>query len=279
MERETSDMGNVTSWIKELDALLRWDKDRSLALMKGTRPLRAGHGVASAVILGCVYGLFMGLYALLTRRPPCWEQMLVTAVKVPALFLLTLFVTFPSLYVFSALLGTRLSFLDTLRVLVGATAVSVCVLAAFGPITGFFTISTTSYPFMKILNVLFFAIAGFLGIGFLAKVFRLLEGGEPDKGAGAPPSEAAPGPAQPADPAPSAAGGDSRSGSSCMRSSVRRWVGFCARSSARRTRRFRYFELARRMSSPTSCGRSGVCSVDARRPFTVDHAAAAGPDR
>jgi hypothetical protein len=68
-----------------------------------------------------------------------------------------------------------LRFLDVLRVLVAAITVNLCVLAAFGPITGFFTISTTSYPFMKLLNVAFFAISGGLGLGFLVKVLRLLE--------------------------------------------------------------------------------------------------------
>ena len=66
--------------------------------------------VGTAVVLGIAYGLFMGLYAVMTRTPACWEQLLSTAIKVPALFLGTLVVTFPSLYVFSALLGTRLRF-------------------------------------------------------------------------------------------------------------------------------------------------------------------------
>ena len=44
-------------------------------------------------------------------------QMLATILKVPLLFLLTLIVTFPSLYVFSALSGSRLSAGATLRLL------------------------------------------------------------------------------------------------------------------------------------------------------------------
>ena len=49
------------------------------------------------------------------------------------------------------------------------------VLASFGPITAFFTLSTTNYPFMKLLNVIFFAIAGVIGLGFLLKILRRLE--------------------------------------------------------------------------------------------------------
>lgn len=66
--------------------------------------------------------------------------------------------------------------MDTLRLLVAAITINLCVLAAFAPITGFFTICTTSYSFMKLLNVLFFAIAGFLGVGFLFRVLRMVEG-------------------------------------------------------------------------------------------------------
>ena len=128
-----------------------------------------------AVALGVFYGLFMGLFALLTRPTPHVGQWLATSVKTPALFLLTLVVTFPSLYVFSALLGVRLGVVDTLRLIVSAIAVNLAVLASFGLITGFFTICTTSYHFMVLLNVAFFAIGGAIGLGFLMGLLRKLE--------------------------------------------------------------------------------------------------------
>jgi hypothetical protein len=168
-------MNSKPSWFSELDELLRGDKARALLESQGTSAIRLGACVGAAVVLGVAYGLFMGLYAMMTRTPACWEQLLCTAIKVPALFLCTLVVTFPSLYVFSALLGARLRFLDVLRVLVAAITLNLCVLAAFGPITGFFTISTTSYAFMKLLNVVFFAVSGGLGLGFLVRVLRRLE--------------------------------------------------------------------------------------------------------
>ena len=163
-------------WWKELDELLRGSKTDPKLLAEGTSHLELKPYVILSLLLGVVYGVFMGLYAMLNRPPPaCWQQMLATAIKVPALFFLTLIVTFPSLYVFSALLGARLMPLATLRVVVSATAVNLAVLASFGPITGFFTITTTSYGFMKLLNVLFFAVAGLVGLGFLARLLRRLE--------------------------------------------------------------------------------------------------------
>ena len=125
-----------------------------------------------AVFLGASYGFFMGWFGLVSRPAPNYLQIAASMIKLPALFLLTLLVTLPSLYVFNALMGSRLSFGATLRLLVAAVVVNLAVAAALGPILGFFTISTTSYPFMILLNVALLAIAGFVGLGFLLKVLR-----------------------------------------------------------------------------------------------------------
>ena len=52
--------------------------------------------------------------------------------------LLTLLITFPSLYVFNALVGSRLLIGAMLKLLIAAMAVMLMVLASFGPIVGFF---------------------------------------------------------------------------------------------------------------------------------------------
>ena len=94
--------------------------------------------------------------------------------KVPALFFLTLGVTFPSLYVFNALVGSRLLMTSALRLLLAALAVTVTVLASIGPIVAFFSVSTTSYPFILLLNVVVFAVAGLLGMSFLLQTLHRL---------------------------------------------------------------------------------------------------------
>ena len=87
--------------------------------------------------------------------------------KVPALFLLTLLVTLPSLYVFNAMVGSRLTFRSMMRLMVATLAIMLAVLASIGPIVAFFSFTTTSYSFMILLNVLVFTIAGCLGMRFL----------------------------------------------------------------------------------------------------------------
>src|SRR6266446_6433691 len=115
--------------------------------------LRASRFLIASILLGAMYGMF-------SRAAPEYRMILADVWKVPALFVLTLLICFPSLYVFSTLLGSRLPFLATLTM-------TVTVLASLGPIVAFFSVSTESYNFMKLLNVAFFAVAGFLGVGAL----------------------------------------------------------------------------------------------------------------
>jgi hypothetical protein len=98
--------------------------------------------------------------------------MLASAIKVPALFFLTLVVTLPSLYVSNALVGSRLSITALIRLLIASLAVTIATLASLGPIVAFFSIITTSYPFIVLLNVFVFAVSGFLGLLFLLRTLH-----------------------------------------------------------------------------------------------------------
>ena len=101
-------------------------------------------------------------------------QVLASMIKVPALFFLTLLVTLPSLYVFNALVGSRLTVSAVVRLLVASLGVIVAVLASLGPIVAFFSVSTTSYPFILLFNVVIFGISGTLGMLFLLQTLHRL---------------------------------------------------------------------------------------------------------
>ena len=96
--------------------------------------------------------------------------------KLPLLFGLTLAVTFPSLYVFNALVGSRLLIFQMLRLLIAAMSVMLTVLASFGPIVAFFAVSTQSYSFMLLLNIAVFGVAGILGLAFLLRTIEMTAG-------------------------------------------------------------------------------------------------------
>jgi hypothetical protein len=159
--------------LRQLDDLLRGKRTAPQLLAGGRIDIPLRLFTVLAVVLGVSYGFFMGWYALSVRSfGEACLQLIATIIKVPALFLFTLVVTFPSLYVFNALIGCRLTFGATLRLLVGAIVVNLAVAASLGPILGFFTVSTTSYPFMVLLNVVLLGIGGLIGLAFLLQTLR-----------------------------------------------------------------------------------------------------------
>ena len=166
-------------WIRSLDRVLKGEATRPDALRGGSIDVPLGGLSLVILLLGMFYGLCMGVFAVITRwgTPKAfmgWQQMGASAVKVPLLFFLTLLVTLPSLYVFNALVGSRLTLGAVLRLLVAALAVMLTLQASFGTIVVFFSVSTTSYAFMVLLNVILFAVSGFLGLGCLLQTLHRL---------------------------------------------------------------------------------------------------------
>ncbi|HEX8916610.1 MAG TPA: hypothetical protein VF796_29940 [Humisphaera sp.] len=165
--------------IRALDRVLKGEATRPASLRGGTIDLPVGGLLLVVVALAAVYGACMGSFALMARwdstsRADGYMQILASAGKVPLLFALTLVVTMPSLYVFNALVGSRLGFAAVGRLMVAALAVTMAVLASFGTIVVFFSLCTTSYPFIVLLNVLTFAVAGLLGMRFLLQTLQRL---------------------------------------------------------------------------------------------------------
>lgn len=160
--------------LSRLDDLLRGRSTTPQHLAENAEGLRLGVFLRLAVLLGAIYGLSMGLYAATGHQPAEYRYLLASAIKIPALFLLTLAVTFPSLYVFSVLGGCSMKFMAVLRLLVATVVVNVALGASLAPILAFFTFSTSSYGFMIILNVLLLAVAGAVALGFLLKILRRL---------------------------------------------------------------------------------------------------------
>src|SRR5688572_29157674 len=160
----------MLSPLRDLDRILRGEATRPSALrLTATVPIEATRLLPTILLLGAVYGAFMGLFALMNRPTAEPMQVLATVIKVPALFLLTLIVTFPSLYVFNALVGSRLNPVSLMRMLVASLGVILAVLGSMGPIVGFFSLTTESYPFMLVFNVVVFGVSGLLGLVFLAR--------------------------------------------------------------------------------------------------------------
>jgi hypothetical protein len=159
-------------WAHALDNILRGEATRPSVLREES--LRIPLIGLSTLILGLAmfYGLCMGMYPGCRTEDPSALRWLACTVKIPALFALTLCVTFPSLYVVNALAGSRLRLMAILKLLVAALAVNLAVLASAGPIVAFFSFSTTNCSFMVLLNVMAFTVAGLLGMIFLLQTLN-----------------------------------------------------------------------------------------------------------
>jgi hypothetical protein len=164
----------MLKWFRDLDRILRGEATFRDALASGRIELSTRGLTVVILLLGALYGLCMGSYAVVSGKGGGWTQMAASMAKVPALFFFTLVVTFPSLYVFNALVGSRLTLHSVLRLIVAAIAVMLALLASFGTIVAFFSFTTDSYAFIVLLNVVVFAVSGVLGLGFLLQTLHRL---------------------------------------------------------------------------------------------------------
>lgn len=122
--------------------------------------------LASAGAFAC-YGAVLGLSQGIL-------QALASAVKLPLLFLLTLGICLPTLYVFNVLYGGRLSARQALAlILVAITGTSIFTLA-FAPVTLFFLVTGHSYQLFILINVAILTLTGAVGLVSLVKGTRYL---------------------------------------------------------------------------------------------------------
>ncbi len=120
-------------------------------------------------------GLFGAAMGLIGGLP--W--MLASIVKLPLLFLTSMFLCLPTLYYFSLLFGSRLTFSQTIAILLTALTVTSVLNLGFGFISLFFRFSGSNYAFMVVLNVLMLAVSGSAGLIFLVQGVLYLEQSDP----------------------------------------------------------------------------------------------------
>jgi len=164
----------MIQWFRHLDRILRGEGTDAASLRTGRYDVPIAGTALVVILLAMFYGACAGSFAPLRPGGGPVEQVLASAVKLPLLLVLTLVVTLPSLYVFSALAGSGLKFSTIVRLLLAVMAVLSAVLASLGPIVVFFALSTESYTFMKLLNVLMGLVAGLFALAYLQRLLNNL---------------------------------------------------------------------------------------------------------
>jgi hypothetical protein len=160
--------------------------DRGLPRLTGQMLISSGVALA---VYGAVLGSFHSVLMALT-----------SAVKLPLLFLVTLAICLPTLYLFNLVFGARLSIRQSLALVMVALTVTSMLALAFAPISLFFLITAPDYNFFKLLNVAILALSALVGLRFLTNGMKVLNehgllSAAPVKPVEAPVSPAVPAPA------------------------------------------------------------------------------------
>ena len=111
--------------------------------------------------------LFLAMYGGIIGAYHSWMQALSSAVKLPALYLITLLVCLPTLFFANIIFGSKRTFAQHFTLVLTAVSVTSVLLFSFAPITLFFLITTNNYQFLILLNVIVFSLTGFIGISSL----------------------------------------------------------------------------------------------------------------
>lgn len=118
-----------------------------------------------ALVASAVYGVTMGAFH-------SWQQALASAIKVPMLFLLTLVTCLPTLHFVGLLFGSPVRFSQSSTILMSGICQTCVLLGAFAPISLFFFVSRSSYPFLLFMHVAIFAFCGAAGLASVNKNFK-----------------------------------------------------------------------------------------------------------
>jgi hypothetical protein len=116
--------------------------------------------LASSMVSFAIFGLVLG-------SSNGFPQAVSSMVKLPLLFLATLAICLPTLYLFNLVFGARLSMTQVVTLIMVSITVTAVLTLAFAPISLFFWITAQNYAFFKLLNVGILVLTALVGLRFL----------------------------------------------------------------------------------------------------------------
>ncbi|MEH2284340.1 MAG: actin-binding WH2 domain-containing protein [Nostoc sp.] len=158
--------------IQQFGVLVNLLRDRQSFLEEIRQGVRLQNKISSLFVTSSI---FFAIYGAIIGASHSWAQALSGAIKLPAFYLITLIICFPTLFFFNVLFGSRSSIQQHFVVLLTSVSVISVLLFSLAPVTLFFLITTPdSYQFFKLLNVFIFGITGIFGVKFLYEGMQLL---------------------------------------------------------------------------------------------------------
>jgi len=174
----------VTTWLElrgawRVFAMSEWIlRDRASFFEQVRERRRLGIKLRSMVLSSMVY---LALFGLVLGMSSSWQQALMSALKLPVLFLVTLLICLPTLYFFNLLYGAQMTFEQTSALLMAAITVTGALALAFASISLFFWLTVREqYTILTLLNSGVLAISSWWGLTFLRQGMRHVQGDAPD---------------------------------------------------------------------------------------------------
>ena len=122
--------------------------------------------------------LFLAIYGGIIGASSGGLQIISSAVKLPALYLITLTICLPTLYFFDILFGSILNFRQYVAMSLTAVGVISVLLFSFAPVILFFLISIQDYNFFVLLNIAIMGLTGVIGVKLFYQGMHSLAGSE-----------------------------------------------------------------------------------------------------
>ncbi|MGK7924257.1 MAG: actin-binding WH2 domain-containing protein [Spirulina sp.] len=118
--------------------------------------------------------LFFAIYGGIMGSFSSGWQAIASAIKLPALYLLTLLICLPALFFFNVISGSKRTFLQYLCLLLASMSAISVMLFGFAPIVLFFRLSINDYIFFTLLNIVILAASSFIGVQFFYRSMHFI---------------------------------------------------------------------------------------------------------
>lgn len=150
--------------VKYFAVLIELLRERQIFLEEIRQGVRLQSKIISLLVCS---SLFIAMYGGIIGAYHSWMQALSSAVKLPALYLITLLICLPTLFFANIIFGSKRTFGQYFALVLTAVSVTSVLLFSFAPVTLFFLMTTNNYQFLILLNVIIFALTGFIGVSSL----------------------------------------------------------------------------------------------------------------
>jgi len=172
----TSPVEIVPTWLElrgfwRIFTMSEWIMRDRLSFFEEVRTHRDLGAKLRSMILSSLF--YLALFGVVLGMSHSWMQALMSAIKLPMLFLVTLLICLPTLYFFNLLYGSQLTFQQTTTLMMAAVTITGALSLAFASISLFFWLTIgEQYTILILLNVIILGISSWWGLSFLRQGMR-----------------------------------------------------------------------------------------------------------